>query len=381
MSAAGDMVIRLDRDNEARAQFVIALKNTVNLGMAADLHSLFDERHAPVIEGALGRKLDPLSKSDREETRKALSNEPLYKHWSAFTYMSQTLMWDTVAGFVDPQLPRLQAAADVLADDAGSLGSLALDPDLQVPWNVADVEIHRQPGGFCFEKHDRDIEAGARYNGGGMIYAAGKGRNALAGKSGGDFVRQLIAERWPDFEPRRILEVGCGTGRNTVSYAHIYPEAELHGVDCAAGLLRWAHANAEAQGVAIHFRQMDAAAMDYPDESFDLIVSHILGHEMTEEGLPAMVAECWRLLRPGGVAVHLDVPIQPGHIGLVDQVINDWQVQHNNERSWQLWAEADVPTYLREAGFPEEARFHGPISQGGRDVWFVYGGRKPETVQ
>lgn len=381
MTSAEDLVIRLDRDNESRAQFVIALKNAVNLGMAADLRALFDEKHAPAIEASLGRKLDPLSKSDREATRAALVEEPLYQHWSAFTYMSQTLMWDTVAVFVDPQLPRLQQAAEALTDNPAKRGSLVLNPDLQIPWNVADVEIHRQPGGFCFEKHDRDIEAGARYNGGGMIYAAGKGRNALAGKSGGDFVRQLIAERWPDFTPRRILEVGCGTGRNTVSYARLFPDAEVHGIDCAAGLLRWAHANAEAQGVAIHFRQMDAASMDYPDESFDLIVSHILGHEMTAEGIPEMIAECWRLLRPGGVAVHLDVPIQPGTIGLVDQVLNDWQVQHNNERSWQIWAEADVPAYLRNAGFPEETRFHGPVSQGGRDVWYAYGGRKPETVQ
>ncbi len=378
MSTARDIEIRLDANDQARAQFVIALKNAVNLQMASDLRQLFDDRHQPA---KLGRELDRLSGEDRAATRAALEDEPLYRHWSALTYLSQTLMWNTVAGFIDPQLPRLQEAADALSSNPQKLGSLRLDPDLEIPWNIADVEIHRQPGGFCFEKHDRDIEAGARYNGGGLIYAAGKGRSPLAGNSGGDFVRQLVAERWPDLEPRRILEVGCGTGRNTVSYARIYPEAEIHGVDCAPGLLRWAHANAEAQGLGIHFRQMDAAAMDYPDGSFDLIVSHILGHEMTAERLPAMIAECWRLLSPGGAAVHLDVPIQPGHLGLVDQVLNEWQVRHNNEPSWQIWAEADIPRYLREAGFPEDTLFHGPVSQGERDVWFAYGGRKPETRQ
>ncbi|WP_164857266.1 class I SAM-dependent methyltransferase [Sphingomonas crocodyli] len=374
------MNIRLTRDDEARAQFVIALKNAVNLGMAADIRTAFDDRIMPGLEAALGHKLSDLSRTDRDAVHDALVEEPLYRNWSSLTYMSQTLMWDTVASFVDRQVPTLQATADTLAARPEKLGSLALDPDLDVPWNIADVEVHRQPGGFCFEKHDHDIEAGARYNGGGLIYAAGKGRNALAGKSGGDFVRGLIAERWPDFRPLRILEVGCGTGRNTMSYARLYPEAEVHGVDCAAPLLRWAHATAEAQGLTIHFRQMDAALMTYPDESFDLIVSHILGHEMTEEGLPAMIAECWRLLRPGGIAVHIDVPIQPGQIGLVDQVLNDWQVQHNNERSWRLWAEADVPGYLEEAGFPVNTSFAGPVAQGAKDVWYVYGGRKPEKA-
>lgn len=379
MNAVPDMTIRLDRDDEARAQFVIALKAVVNLDMAADIRAAFDTRIASQLEARLGRTLVATNDADRDAAHDALLEEPQYRTWSALTYMSQTLMWDTVGTFVDRQLPRLQDAADALDNRAGKLGSLTLDPDLPLPWNVAEVEIHRQPGGFCFEKHDRDIEAGARYNGGGMIYAAGKGRNALAGKSGGDFIAGIVAERWPDFAPpRRILEIGCGTGRNTIGYARLFPEAEVHGVDCAAGLLRWAHATAESQGLAIHFSQMDVAAMAYPDESFDLIVSHIVGHELTEDRLPAMIAECWRLLAPGGVAVHLDVPIQPGYLGLVDQVLNDWQVQHNNERSWRLWADADVPAFLRTAGFPDDASFAEHVNQGERDIWFAYGGRKPE---
>lgn len=379
MNVIADMAIRMTRDDEARAQFVIALKQTVNLGMAADVRAAVRDRIGPALVQARGAPLSDVSEDDRAAVREALVGESVYRSWSGLTYLSQTLMWDTVASFVDRQLPSLQRTADEVTARPRKLGSLELDPELRVPWNISEVNIHRQPGGFCFEKHAGDVEAGARYDGGGKIYAAGKGRNALAGKSGGDFIRGVIADRWPGLRPPlRILELGCGTGRNTLSYARLYPGAEVHGIDCAAPLLRWAHATAEAQGLPVHFRQMDAARTTYPDESFDLIVSHILGHEMTEAGLPAMLSECWRLLRPGGVAVHIDVPTQRAHLPLVDQVLNDWQVQHNNEPSWRMWAEADVPRLLSLAGFAASDSFAGPLGQGSKDVWYVYGGRKPE---
>lgn len=375
------MTIEMLRDDEARARYVIGLKRLVNLDIAADLRSTFEVRIRDSVMHELNRPLHDLYPEHREAVRGALSREPLYRTWSALTYLSQSLMWDTVETFVDRQLPRLQQNAEALSGNPAKHGSLELHPELEIPSNIANVHIHRQPGGFCAEKHDRDIEAGARYEGGGKIYAAGKGRKALAGRSGGDFVRGVVAVRWPNFEPLRILEVGCGTGRNTLSYARIYPDAEVHAVDCAAPLLRWAHATAESQGLAIHFKQMDAARMSYPDKSFDLIVSHIVGHEMTREGLPAMVKECHRLLRPGGITVHVDVATQPGYLGLVDQVLNDWQVLHNNEPSWRLWSDADALEMLRAAGFAAADRFAEPIGGETNDVWFVYGGRKQKPIK
>ncbi len=94
-------------------------------------------------------------------------------------------------------------------------------------------------------------------------------------------------------------------------------------------------------------------------------------------GLPGMIAECWRLLAPGGVMVHVDVPIQPGYIGLADQALNHWQVRHNNEPSWQVWADADIPRYLRDAGFVQDDSFAGTEGEGPAGTWYVYGGRKP----
>jgi SAM-dependent methyltransferase len=52
-----------------------------------------------------------------------------------------------------------------------------------------------------------------------------KGRKAL--------LRRVAAR----FHPTRILEVGCGTGRNLLQLGHRFPQAELWGLDLSADML------------------------------------------------------------------------------------------------------------------------------------------------
>ena len=160
--------------------------------------------------------------------------------------------------------------------------------------------------------------------------------------------------------------------------AQTYPEATIYGIDCAPAFLRFAHALAESEGLAIHFRQMNAEEMSFEDSSFDLVVSHIVGHETSPRALPRLIGECWRLLRPGGVALHMDVPTQVSRLPLADQVMNDWQVRHNGEHFWTGWAEADVCSIMLDKGYPQECIFaeHVQRSDSG-PVWFVHGAQKP----
>jgi ubiquinone/menaquinone biosynthesis C-methylase UbiE len=372
----GSMDLHMTNADKARAAFIIGIKRFVNVDIAARLRKDYSSAIAPKLEAAQGRPLDDFNRDDRKAAKAELEQEPLYKSWAALTYLSQDMMWDCVEGVLRHDLPRLQHNADRLSQSNGRLGSLTLNPDLELPRNIAMTEIHRQPGGFCYEANDRDITAGARYNGAGMMYSAGKGRTAVAGQSGGDFVKGVIDERWPGFKPRRILEVGCGTGRNTPSYKRLYPDAEVVAIDCAPGLLRFAHAYAEAEGTAIDFIQMDITAMDFPDGSFDLVASHIVGHETTHAGLPKMIAECYRVLAPGGIALHVDVPSQPENSKLFDQVLNDWQVRYNGEPFWMGWADADVRGHMREAGFADADMIAEAIRRDDGGAWFCHGGRK-----
>jgi ubiquinone/menaquinone biosynthesis C-methylase UbiE len=374
-----DMNLHMNHDDMAAANFLIAFKKRVNLVMGGNIKKNFDTELRPALSQQVGHALSDVNKEDRKLAKSAIERTHRYKSWATMTYISQGMMWEIVDDVLAHDLDRLQKGFNEYSTRPTKLGSLKLNPALKLPRNISETEIHRQPGGFCFETHDQDITAGARYNGGGMMYTAGRGRKAMAGQSGGDFVLSILKERYPDFKPKRILELGCGTGRNTPSYKQLVPDAEVYGIDIAAGLLRFAHAYAEYEGQAVHFQQMDATALEFEDESFDLVVSHILGHETTTRGLPKWINETVRVLKPGGIAFHVDVPTQPGHLSLAEQVLNDWQVRYNGEPFWMGWADANVKQIMADAGLPDEATFADHIRRDEGGVWYCHGFRKPKT--
>ena len=123
-------------------------------------------------------------------------------------------------------------------------------------------------------------------------------------------MQRFIAARFPELRPRKILDMGCSAGSASVPYAQAYADAEVHAVDVSPGMLRYAHARAESLGAAVHFHQMDSARTSFASESFDLIVSHNMMHEISDASRRGMLRESWRLLAPGGVFIHQDVPLQ-----------------------------------------------------------------------
>ena len=90
-------------------------------------------------------------------------------------------------------------------------------------------------------------------------------------------------------------------------------------------MLRYAHARAERLGIAVHFSQQSAEHTDFPDESFDVVYSAALIHETSHTAVPNITREMRRLLRPGGVAVHLEVPIRYDDLDLWGHLIADFE--------------------------------------------------------
>ena len=103
-------------------------------------------------------------------------------------------------------------------------------------------------------------------------------------------------------------------------------------------------------GQAVGFLQRDASATGFPDGSFDLIVSHILLHETSGKAMPAIIRECHRLLAPGGVMIHADLP----PFDLMDpftQFILDNETWFNNEPFWGAMREIDQIALAKASGF------------------------------
>ncbi len=162
-----------------------------------------------------------------------------------------------------------------------------------------------------------------------------------------------IRREFPDFQPRRILDLGCSVGHSTVPYAELFPNAEIHAVDVGAPMLRYAHARAESMGAPIHFSQQNAETLDFEDGSFDLVVSHILLHETSTKAIRKIVAECHRLLAPGGLMMHAEVP-QYADMEPFDAFMLDWDTYNNNEPFWGTVHDMDLDALARDAGFAED---------------------------
>jgi SAM-dependent methyltransferase len=97
----------------------------------------------------------------------------------------------------------------------------------------------------------------------------------------------------------RVLEVGCGLGTDGVQFARA--GADYTGVDLTAAAVELARRNFEQRGLSGKFRTADAEALDFPDESFDLVYSHGVLHHTPDTA--QAIREVHRVLRPGGTAV------------------------------------------------------------------------------
>jgi SAM-dependent methyltransferase len=91
----------------------------------------------------------------------------------------------------------------------------------------------------------------------------------------GDYIATSQALSLADFvgriQHRRILDVGTGTGRAALLFAH--GGAEVTGIDASAEMLKVARARAEKDGVAVRFQAGNAHKLEFADRSFEVVVS------------------------------------------------------------------------------------------------------------
>jgi ubiquinone/menaquinone biosynthesis C-methylase UbiE len=75
-----------------------------------------------------------------------------------------------------------------------------------------------------------------------------------------------------DLAPKRVLDLGTGTGRAAFLLARRYPEAEVVGVDLAADMLVEARRLTPPELAGrVRFEEADAERMSYEDGAFDLV--------------------------------------------------------------------------------------------------------------
>ncbi|WP_159790722.1 class I SAM-dependent methyltransferase [Sodalinema gerasimenkoae] len=176
-----------------------------------------------------------------------------------------------------------------------------------------------------------------------------------------DWVRQGVVEAVRS-QPRRILDLGCGTGSTTLLLKRTFPEAQVVGLDLSPYMLVMAQHKATGEGLKVDWRQGKAEETGFEDNSFDLISLSLLFHETPPAVSQAILGECFRLLPVGGEVVVLD-----GNQDSLRQT--PWLLEVFEEPYIAEYAQGDVADWMEQAGFASvETRTHWWIHQVTRGV-------------
>lgn len=365
------MLAQPDRDERARQDFIGALKRRVSSRLRPANRDFYLTEAVPAFAAEHGH-----APANSDEIAQAMQQNPHWQLWSTLNHAAQRQMWSAVTDMLDRCEQTQASTYEKLTESGSKLGSLQLDPEFSIPAPIRDTEIHCQPGGYALERDDDDFRAGALYESGGMLYSRGQGVGT--GESKAEIVLRFLAQRYPDFKPDKVLDCACSAGASSTPYAEAFSDAEIHAIDVAPGLLRYAHARAEALGVAVHFHQRSVTDTGFPDESFDLVVSHNAMHEMSQETARAMFRESYRLLKPGGICVHQDVPLRYAELDDYTRFDRSWDRYYNGEIFWIDYCTLDLRQALLDANFPESECFLGFINQSDASVrWYAACARKP----
>jgi ubiquinone/menaquinone biosynthesis C-methylase UbiE len=313
----------------------------------------YERRVLPRLRATLGRE-----PCDRHEVRRALLDDPAFQAWSALRRLTMEQRQQAGLWTVLRQSRQLAETAAALVDDE----HLTLDPALRIPRYVHAVDHHCMPGSYHHERFPGDVSAGANYDHGGFVTTGG-----LLGRwadGGGQAVVQWLRRALPDFRPTRILDIGCTVGHSALPIAQAFPQAEVIAVDVGAPVLRYAAARAAALGVR-NIRFVQASGEDlsrFADGSFDWVQTTMFLHELSTTALSAIFRESHRLLRVGGVALHVEQPQYSPAMPLLEQALRDWDAFYNNEPFWSRLHEMDLGRHLVDAGFDAGQLIHDGVT-------------------
>ncbi|MCS6948046.1 MAG: hypothetical protein NZM12_10560, partial [Steroidobacteraceae bacterium] len=200
--------LKLDktREEKGRMNFVSELRSYVLNDMANGMRAIWDTQLEPRYRRRHGR-----APRNGPEVHRFIKQNEYFKFYSSIRVTAQDLVWQSVLTPLERQRDELQRRARALARRA--LGSLELQPGFEVPRSVSAIDVHLMPGSYTTENEPEDLTAGALYDNGLAVFSFG-----LMGENLDDLGQSIagfIRLKYPDFKPRRILDMGCTIGHNT----------------------------------------------------------------------------------------------------------------------------------------------------------------------
>lgn len=219
--------------------------------------------------------------------------------------------------------------------------TLSTKPDFEQPDYHSRQWFHNTKGGWD----------GHPYMG--VIQAEFVHRRYVAAKYGSG-LRQLrydLLDKLPAQNFDRILELGASAGYYTEQLAKRFPDAELVGCDISLKMLQQARRVGNELGQSWQLLHAPAEDTGLKADSFDLVTSYAIFHEIPTRVARQIWQEAFRVLRPGGWVLMADgVP----YLDAIDK-ISGWRFLFGWQRGGEPYAREFCSTkegeLARAAGF------------------------------
>ena len=219
--------------------------------------------------------------------------------------------------------------------------TLEANPGLVPPEYWRGVEFHRTAGGWDGHEYMGFIH-------GELIHRQMVGETV----AGAIFAqRRSSAALARPGAPRKILEMGCGSGPYTAALAAEFPDSELWACDLSIRQLEQALRRANECGLAWRLHQAAAEDTGLPAGQFDLVTSYAVLHECPADVSQAILHEAFRLLAPGGRLLMADVKAYSAMQPLERWKSDYWNQQRGGDPYWREHATADIARLAANAEF------------------------------
>ncbi|MBL7814232.1 MAG: class I SAM-dependent methyltransferase [Saprospiraceae bacterium] len=335
-----------DHDERARYNFLSNLNRFIATTVAPATKVAYDRRVESEFVATHGRSFQ-----NRLELQEAMQHEPLYQTWAALRRCTMEMRQQNGRAATLRQAHELAAKVENLNRDNDKL---ILTPNFVQPPYLEHVDNHLMPGSYRTAYFDKDVSNAANYDSGLFVTSGGLLGSLTDG--GGKAIAHWVKEMYPDFKPKRILDLGAGLGHNTLPLAQAFPDAEVYAIDASEPFLRYGAARAKALGIEnVWFVQMNAENMAaFTERSFDWVQSTMFLHETGGHAIHRITKEINRVLAKGGLTLHIEQPPYTADMSFYEQFMRDWDAYNNAEPFWGFLHDLDPRDLMQEAGVAAE---------------------------
>jgi ubiquinone/menaquinone biosynthesis C-methylase UbiE len=336
----------VSHDETARYNFLANLNRHLSTVVSPANKIAFEKRVEPTFKKEHRRDFQT-----RDEVKEAMKSDPHYQTWAALRRSTMEMRQQAGRSMTLRQADNL--AKKVAELNAKSPETLILSDTVKTPYYLEIMDNHCMPGSYHTELFAGDVSNAANYDSG--LFVTSGGALGKLTDGGGKAISSWVLSNAPDFNPKRILDIGCGLGHNTLPLAMAYPDAEVIGIDTGAPMLRYGHARSVALGIKnVKFMQLNAEDTGFETESFDWIQTTMFLHETSMKAMFKIGKEIFRMLKPNGLSLHIEQPQYSEKMPLFEQFIRDWDAFNNNEPFWGAMHDVDMFDWIIESGFEKE---------------------------